>query len=84
VETALKLGGARLAAGERHGLEHPLVPKRRFLILFFRRSRRLVCIFFVSVPVLFSHKNDLNPHIGLRTRYAQLRTTSFAKRTTGN
>jgi hypothetical protein len=71
VKSALKLRSTQLAAGQCHSFEHPLVPKRWFLILLFRRSEPLVCIFFLRVPVLFSHKNDLNPHIGLRTRYAQ-------------
>ena len=71
VKTALKLGGTRLAARQRHCLENPLVPEGRFLILFFRRPGGLVCIFLVRVPVLFSHKNDLKPHIGRRTRYTQ-------------
>jgi len=66
VETALKLGGTDLAAGKRHGFENPLVPECRFLILLLRYLS-LAFDFFVSVPVLFSHKNDLNPHKGLRT-----------------
>src|ERR1700722_10902225 len=56
VKMALKLGSADLAAGKRHCFENPLVAECWFLILFFRRSRSLVRIFFVRVPVLFSHK----------------------------
>ena len=53
---ALKLGGIDFAAGQRHGLENPLVPECRFLIGLFRRAAALACILFVGVPVLFSHK----------------------------
>ena len=62
METALELGGADFAAGERHSLENPLVPECRILILLFPRTGALARIFLFVVPVPFNHKNDLNPH----------------------
>jgi hypothetical protein len=56
VESARKLGGIEFAAGQGHGLENPLVPECRFLIGLLRRAAILACVFFVCVPVLFSHK----------------------------
>ncbi len=56
VEMALKLGGTDLAAGQRHGLENPLVPECGFLILLLRGAVALASVFLVCVPVLFSHK----------------------------
>ncbi len=47
---------------QRHRLENPLVTERRILILLFPRAGALARIFLLVVPVLFNHKNDLNPH----------------------
>ena len=58
MKMALKLSGAYLAAGERHGLKDPLVPESRILILLLRGTVVLTRICVVSFPVLFSHKND--------------------------
>jgi hypothetical protein len=58
MEMALKLSGVDFAAGQRHGLKNPLMPKCRVLIRFFRRQVALARIFLIYVPALFSHKND--------------------------
>ena len=58
VKMALKLGMAHFAARKRHGLENPLVPESRILILLLRGTVALARIFLVGVTVLFSHKQE--------------------------
>jgi len=62
VESALKIGVLDFAASQRHSFENPLMPECGILILFLRRYRALAGDVLVSVPVLFSHKHDLEPH----------------------
>jgi len=56
IETALKFCGADLAAGQRHGLENPLVTEFRFLIRLFARAAIIASVLLVSIRV-FLHKS---------------------------
>jgi len=57
VESALRKNGLNLAAGQCHGLENPLVPERRFLILLFHDVAAPGCVLLARVQVLFIHEN---------------------------
>jgi hypothetical protein len=77
---ALKLSATGFAAGQRHSLENPLVPECRILILLFGRTGALASNFLVYVPVLFSHKDDLNPHREPVSRYYHFFCQAYNKK----
>jgi hypothetical protein len=84
VESARKLGGIELAAGQGHGLENPLVPECRFLIPLLRGAAALLSVLRARLPFLFSHKkmSFLNPDRKVEPASARLRATSLPKPTT--
>ncbi len=80
VEMALKLSATGFAAGQRHSLKNPLVPECRILILLFGRAGALASDFLVCVPVLFNHKDDLNPHREPVSRYYHFFCQAYNKK----